>query len=312
MTGLLRLTGSILVRALREGLLVRALAWPGLLTALALIGAAAAVAVTQATEITAVSDPVLAAALEEQGLEVRVTETPQQALQTGAASRGIWHDGETWVLETRLTGRDALVTEAVLRDHAQAAWRLDVPPLERRDARTGLMTGLMVGLLAVLFTLYGVVFGAGSLLRDREDGTLEAERALPVPDTTHAAARLLASGLLLGLGLSLSVALLDVLMGVDDAWAWSLAGSAGGVTGAAIGLGAMASGGESLSGPLARGMTVAMALLGVGWALPTVGAHLPIGSIGALIRGQEPTLAVLVGTAACGVLACWRFAVACR
>jgi len=288
---MIHLVGSLLTRALREGLIVRALAWPGLLTVLAVVTAAAAVAVSEGGSRVAVSDPILSEALEARGLTVVQSEDPEQLLRSGDAEAAVWRD-EGWVLGLSAGGRSALEVEAVVRDHAGAAWTIVLPPLERRDPRMGPVTSLLLGLMAVLFTLYGVVFGAASLLRDREDGTLEAERSLPLPDLAHAWARLLTSGLLLAGGFLLSVGLVHGLLGVDRPFAWAVTGSAAGLAGAAIGLGAM-SRAKTLSRPLAIGMMVAMALIAGGWSTPAL-SWLPIASVGSLVRWDVALLATPV------------------
>jgi hypothetical protein len=162
------------------------------------------------------------------------------------------------------------------------------------------MTRALVGLLTVLFVLYGVVFGAGAWKRDLEDGSLEAERSLAVASWLHPAARLLAAGLSLSVGLALCVGLLHAIIGVDRPEQWLHAGSLGLFTATATGLAAVAGGSASFSAPLARGSALCMGLLGLGWTLPALGRHLPLASIGALVKGQAPSWTGLVlGVALC-------------
>ena len=304
---MIHLLGSLLTRALREGLIVRALAWPGLLTAIAVLLSAGAVATLNTTERLAVEDAELAAALEEAGLRPELVEDAEALLAAGEVERAIWREGEDWVLGLRSSGRGALEVESALRDHAGAAWTIELPPLSRRDPRMGPVTRLLVGMMAVLFTLYGVVFGAASLLRDREDGTLEAERALAVRETAHAWARLVAAALLLAVGFVLSVGLVHALLGVPRPLAWCATGSVAGLAASALGLGVMSRGG-TLSRPLAFGMSLSMGLLGLGWGLPELGRHLPIASVGALVRGEVPSPAALLLALAMAWLATRVFA----
>lgn len=304
---MIHLVASLLTRALREGLIVRALAWPGLLTALAILVSAAAVALVQSSESVATSDVELAEELEAHGLVVEIHADPEAALLAEDVDRAIWMNGQQSVLGLRHSGRTSLLIEAVLRDHVGSAWTIELPPIERRDERMGPVTRLLMGMMAALFTLYGVVFGAASVLRDREDGTLEAERSLPVAEWTHGAARLAAAAALLGVGFALSLGLLHGLLSVDEPLAWLLVGCVAGLSGAAIGLGAM-SRAETLSRPLALGMSASMLLLGLGWSLPDLGRHLPIAAVGALVRGELPSAVSLLTAALLSVVACLLFA----
>ena len=300
------LSASLVARALREGLVVRALSWPGLLTALTLVVSAGGVGIFYASDSMAVDQPALAEELRERGLNVVLVEDPEAAFVEGEVDRAAWLEDSTWQLHTRFGGRLSLLAEGALRERAGAPWTIEVPPMGGRDARLGPMTRVLVGLLAVLFALYGVVFGAGALLRDREDGTLEAERALPVPEWVHPAARVLAAGGILGAGMVLSVGLLHGLMEVDLAAGWAVAGSAGAWTGVALGLGLMDRAGESLSGPLARGMAVSTGLMVLGLSFPSLGQHLPLASLGSLAKGVPPSPAVWLVALLFTTLVCWR------
>lgn len=302
---------SQVLRGLREGLIVRALAWPALVTALAMMGAIAAAATWYASNSIAVADPALAEALRDEGLQVIVAEDPEAALAGGLVDRAAWTDGDGWVLATEFGGALTLKAEAALRKRSPgAAWVIEPLPRNDRDRRTSPATRLMVGLLAALFTLYGVVFGAGGLSRDRDDGTLEAELSLPVPFVAHAAARILAGSAVLGAGFVVSVLLLHGLIGVDLAGAWCTVGALASLGGCALGFGWMSAAGrsESLSGPLVRGMTLSMGLLLLGWSRPEIGRHLPIAGIGALVGGHSPSLIAAFAAAIMGVASCWVFA----
>jgi hypothetical protein len=303
---LIWLTGSLIARALREGLVVRALSWPGLLTALTLVVSAGGVGVFYASDSMAVGSEELADELRREGLNVVVVSDPQASYLAGEVDRAAWQEDGAWQLHTRFGGRLSLLAEGVLRDRAGAPWMIEVPPMAARDARMAPMTRLLVGLLAVLFALYGVVFGAGALMRDREDGTLEAERALPVPGWLHPAARVIAAGGILGVGLVLSVGLLHGLMEVDLAAGWAIAGSAAAWSGVALGLGLMDRSGESLSGPLARGMAASTGLMVLGLSLPELGRHLPMASLGALAKGVPPSAGAWLVALMLTVAVCWR------
>lgn len=304
------LAQSQVVRGLREGLIVRALAWPALVTALAMMGAIGAAATWYASNSIAVSDPALAEELRDEGLQVVVAEDPEAALDGGLVDRAAWREDGRWMLVTEFGGALTLKAEAALRRRSPgAAWVIEPLPRNDRDQRTSPATRLMVGILAALFTLYGVVFGAGGLARDRDDGTLEAELSLPVPFVVHGAARILAGSLTLAVGFVVSVLLLHGLIGVDRAGPWCWVGSLAGVGGCALGFGWMSVSGrsESLSGPLVRGMTVSMALLFLGWSQPAIGRHLPIASIGALVGGFGPSAVAALVAVGMGAAACWLF-----
>ena len=290
---LLWLTASLVLRALREGLLVRALAWPGLLTALTLVLSASAAGLWWSTDQVAVEEPELHALLSAEGLSAVLVADAQEEVRSGRAERGVWREEGHLVLGSAWGGRMQARIEGVLRQHQGSGWGLEVPPSSGRGRDLGPATRALMGLLGVLFVLYGAVFGAGSLHRDRADGTLDAERSLPIPDRWHALARVLASGLLLSVAMALSVGLMHGLIGLERPAAWLLAGSAGAAAGACLGVGLMAGATEeSLSGPLTRAMTLSMGLLGAGWGWPELGRHLPISSLGALARDHPPTWTV--------------------
>ena len=82
----------------------------------------------------------------------------------------------------------------------------------------------------------GVVFGAGSVARDRDQGTLEAELSMPVPMWLHGLARWLASSLLLSAFFVLAVGIFDSLLGLESATRLILHGSAACAGATAIGL----------------------------------------------------------------------------
>jgi hypothetical protein len=162
-------------------------------------------------------------------------------------------------------------------------------------------------LVAILFTLYGVVFGLGMVARDRDDGTLEAELALPLPHWVAGATRWLSATLVLSLFYAYSVILFDAIIGVADRGAMIRHGMAatGGAT--ALGLVAVGKAGikQGFSGPLAGGLTATMAVMGIGLAQPDIGSYLPLASLFAGGSGWIP-VGVSLGL---GVLASWIFSV---
>ncbi|MCK6516586.1 hypothetical protein L6R46_16220 [Myxococcota bacterium] len=303
------LTVSVLTRTLREGLVLRALIWPALIIALTLLVSATFVAGLYASKSAAVPDEAFAEVLVAKGLDARVYADPEAAFVAGEVDRAAFEGPEGWVILARFDGAYTMAMESELRARLGAAWRPMLIPRAGRNAALGPTTRLLVGLLAVLFVLYGVVFGAGGLSRDQQDGSLDAERALPVPSWIHAASRMGAAGLALSVAFAASVWLIHTILGVSAPWAWSVVGGLSGLGGAAMGLGLMARAGraESLSGPLSRGLVAVTGLMALGYSAPALGRHLPIASVGALVRGDLPGVgAVFTTLLVCG-LAAWMF-----
>lgn len=297
-------TGATLLRLAREGFVMRALAWPGLLAAGAVVGAALVAGqvggdLTAAphlamTEAEAVG---VAPALQAQGLALRVDADPRSAVQAGRAERAAWREDEGWVLAARSAGPSTLRAEAALREVSGAAWRIEVPADPPRREEVAAQSGRMGGLVAVLFTLYGVVMGAGLAWRDRGEGVVEATLPLPVPAWTHGAARVLALALALGVGLVATLLLLHGILGMDRPGALALHGALASAVAGAIGLAAVAGPAASrrgFSAPLSRALGLAAGLLGLGAGLPALGAWLPIASLSAGGQGAGDAASTVV------------------
>ena len=313
---------ALLMRLLREGMLVRALVWPGALLALALIGSALTVALLTRHPSIAVDDPALVAPLEQAGFEVWQVPDPARSLGDGAVRRATWREGDHRVLSLAMAGRDGLRAEAILRDAMGAGWRLDVPPPPGRNADLDGQSGRLAALVAVLYALYGVVLGAGALVRDREQGVLEVELALPIPQWVHGLARQVAPSLALGLGLLGTLWLVAALLGLPETGKWWREGAcaatvtvslgtllAAGWRGPLLGRGGAADG---LTAPLSRGLTGATSLLALGWAAPGIGRHLPVSSLAALAQGAAPALAPPLLSVLLVAVVAWRFGAAAR
>ena len=303
------LTISVLTRTLREGLVLRALIWPALIIALTLLLSATFVAGLYASKSAAVPDAALAELLVAKGLDARVYADPEAAFVSGEVDRAACEGAEGWVLLARFDGAYTTMMESELRARLGAAWRPMLIPRAGRNAALGPTTRLLIGLLAVLFVLYGVVFGAGGLSRDQQDGSLDAERALPVPSWVHAASRMGAAGIALSVAFAASVGLIHSILGVTAPLGWCVAGGLSGLGGAALGLGLMARAGraESLSGPLSRGLVAVTGLMAVGYSAPAVGRYLPVASVGALVRGDLPSPGAVLTTLLLCSLAAWVF-----
>ena len=308
---LVPLTAASALRFAREGLVVRALLWPGLLASGALVGSAAAVAwLSSAPEIGVPLDqPEVTARLEHAGFTVIPVEDPAAALASGALDRAAWPTETGWALAAGPATTLALRAEGAIRDGSSAPWTVVVPAPPARPPDAGLAAGAMAGLLGVLFALYGVVLGAGALVRDRDAGVWESDLSLPLPFYAHAAARMLAASAVMGAALGSTLLLLHGLVGLPDVGAWAWHGFFASAAGAVLGTGALGARGEGFSGPLSRALTASLGLAGLGLIRPEIGAWLPISSLLAMWRGASgPASGAVMAalTVALGAAAAWR------
>jgi hypothetical protein len=282
---LLGLSVALVLRLLREGLVVRALAWPGLLTALSMFLSASATIAWRSSPVLYVSDAALVAPFEAAEFLVTVDPNPEATLRDGRSERAVWREGDRLVLGATWGGALTNKAEALLRDMVGERWRLEIPPPPRRSrdsVELNPVTGLLAGVVGLLFTLYGVVIGAGSLYRDRSSGVLESDLALAVPRWTHAAARLLALAAVLGPALVVSLVVVDALLPIFRVGAWMFDGFIAAVAGGILGvvLMARADSGRGFSAPLSQALTASMALISIGFWRPGVGRMIPICSLG--------------------------------
>jgi len=292
-------------RFLREGFVLRSLVWPAGLTIGTLLATLLVFSVTRRSEAVGVSpdvDAALVERLESEGWSPVITEDPEAALRSGqvwAATDGstLWHG----------SGARALQLESLLRQRLGATWwpEAEVRMPSTQDAAP--QGAIFATLVAVMFTLYGVVFGLGMVARDRDDGSLEAELALPLPHWVAGASRWLAATIVLSIFFAFSVALFDAVIGVSRPTALVRHGIA--ATGGATALGLISVGRagvkQGFSGPLAAGLAAAMGLMGVGLARPEIGATLPLASLMSGGSGWVPVGVSLVF----GILASFAFSV---
>jgi hypothetical protein len=303
----LLLTGALLRRMLREGMVRRSLLWPTALTACTLLLTLLVMSWLRSGSVvgTLPSTPdVLVQDLKGAGFALIVVEDPDAALRSGrvwAATDGqrLWVQGD----DPDLPG--AVKLESIVRLHAKASWRphRDPPLPKAGDAADSGRT--ITRLLAVLFSLYGVVFGLGMVSRDRDDGTLAAELALPVPGWVPGAARWLAGSAVVAAFYGLCALVFDALIGVPDIGAVIRNGAAAGATATAIGLGTVGKANlrASFAAPFAFGMTLATGLSALGAFSSELGRMVPIASVFTESDGWIP----LLGAAAAGVLATLAF-----
>jgi len=298
---------SHLKRLLRESMARRALGFPVVLTTATLLATLAVVSIGRGIPAVAVTEPLEPAAeqaLAERGLRVVQSTDPSGAVQDGSAVAGL--AGSTlWTAG----GRDALVAEAALRRARGASWYPEPPPLPGREQAAS-QGQTIATLLMAIYALYGVVFGAGMIARDRDDGTLEVELTLALPKAVHGLTRWTAATLVVGLWVGLAILLTAALLGLPDADATLRHGLA--AVGAAVALGLASVGRAGLqsgfAASLAAGLSLTTGLLGLGWALPSVGAWLPLSSLAAGGSGWIPLGGMVVlATLAIGVFT-WRSA----
>ncbi len=298
---------AIIVRLLREGLVVRALAWPGLLTALSMFISASVTIAWRSNPVIYVSDASVVEPLKAADFQVFVVDDPEATLKDGRAERAVWREGDKLVLGVTWGGSLSYKAESVLRNLTNERWRLEVPaPQKRRRDSVELrpVTGLLAGVVALLFTLYGVVIGAGSLYRDRSSGVLESDLALPIPRWIHAAARIVALAAVLGPALIVSLFIVDGLLPIYRLYHWMFAGFFAAVLGGTLGvvLMARANSVRGFSGPLSQALMVSMGLISLGYWSPTVGRFLPLMSLGSSFSGNAASpwivpVAVLIAAA---------------
>jgi len=313
------LTVSIVLRLLREGLVVRALAWPGMLTALSMFVSASATIAWRNSPIIYLSpavmspavdasarpaagqaqgDSALVASLKAAKFVPVVDENPEAVLVEGRGERAVWKEGDRYVFAATWGGTLTTKAEAALRDALGEPWRIQMPPPAKRRRDSSEMkavTGALAGIVGLLFTLYGVVIGAGSLYRDRSSGVLESDLALAIPRWIHAIARLTALSTVLAPALVVSLWVVDALMPLHSLTRWTWADLFATLAGGALGfhLMARASSGKGFSGPLSQAITASMGLISVGYMKPDIGHHLPLLSLGALFAQQDPSWVVI-------------------
>jgi hypothetical protein len=293
------LTGALLRRMLREGLVLRSLVFPLGITTGTLMATLMVATWLRAPAVIAVKegwdDPILEAAAVDHGLRLVHAEDPASWVRARRAIAGT--DGRTvWALGP---GREAAIVESALRND-RGAFALH-PVLTLPGREVGATFGLVISrLVSAIFALYGVVMGAGMVARDRDDGTLAAELALPVPRWIHGATRFSAATLVIGGFVVPSILVWDALLGmarIDDMLRHAIAACAAST---ALGLVVMARSGRSgFGGRLAGGLSAAFGLYALGRMAPAIAPYVPIASLGSEGSGWVPlVLSLLSGAAA--------------
>jgi hypothetical protein len=300
--GLFWLTLILLRRLAREGMVVRSLIFPTTLVIGTLLATLVVMAAIRSPRTVAIApdDPAVQM-LEDYGFTPVLTSNPKQAVRSGDAWAGVIDD----TLVTADVNPELSLLESGVRSVRGSSWRpapvifrpsnVDTQPSARRIAN----------ILAVLFTLYGTVFGAGMLARDREDGTLESELSLPIARWVPPTARFLGGSIALGAFFAGGVFLVDAVLDVAFPAVVIGHGIAASACATAIGLAAAANSTlkSGFSTTLAFSMTGISVLGSVGVASPGL-RFLPIASLSS--HGSPVTPLFLA--AAAGVLASAWFA----
>ncbi len=281
--------------------MLRSMVWPSVAVIGTLTVTIAVLAAFRAPRTVGVPEnaPEIHAWFTEAEFEVLTFPDPRQAVVDQYVPVAVSADGRRmWAAGSSTTGYEV---EEVLRDKLAAPWLLrtsrQLPGIDQGQ-RQGRNISRMVG---ILFVMYGTVFGLGSVARDRDDGSLEAELSLPVPRWIGGLARWLASSLVLAVFYALCVLLLAACIGVED-WASTVRhGIAACAAGVAVGLAVVGTAGikQGFSGPLSASLTVvtglaALGALGIDW--------LPISSLLSSGAGWVPLLvAGLFGLASAAI-----------
>ncbi len=301
------LTLDMLRRFLREGMVLRSLVFPVVLAAGSMALTILAVVMLFGTNdnvaiSTALQHDAMITELEAGDWKLIRTDDPRAMVATGDAIVGT--DGETiWLFRS---SADALAVEGVIRTHLPASWKPGQRSIKRQTTRRVRGGRILVQFIGGLFAFYGVVFGAGSVARDRDQGTLEAELAMPIPMWVHGLSRWLAGSLLLSLFFALGVAVFDALLGLEDPMTLLLHGSAASTGATAIGLVVIGRAGleSGFGGPMAAGLITVVFLLQAGVTMRPIGALLPVASLAAQSdQGWPPLLMSILW----GLVATWLF-----
>lgn len=270
------LTLDLIRRLLREPQIVRSMLWPIMLVPITVMVTVFAWVWVEGHWPVGVgpdTPPGLVQHLERTYTVVPVDDA-REAVLTGGFRYAT--DGEKlFVVAAR--GR-ALQVEREMRRYAGADWYLARQPDPVTSDRRG---GTVMYVIGVMFVLFGVVFGAGMVARDRDDGTLEAQLATGTPRWIHGTARLLAGTFVLFLHYEVAVLVMNAILGIESQGTVARKGLAACISGVSIGLLVIGRGGlkNGFSTPLASGITATTVLMVGGLAAPEVGRNLPIASL---------------------------------
>lgn len=278
---LLWLSLSLVRRLLREGVVLRSLLSPPILLAGLIVVTLSLIAADQRLNRFAVDaslpDAVaLAERLTEAGVNPVILEDAEGAVASGQVTSGT--DGHTLWTHRPLPVHTSV--EAVLRERAGASWR----PLPRYVSATSPTVKTagrtLVVLLTTLYAMYAVVFSAAAVVRDRDEGTLEVELALPIPTWVHAAARFLTAWAVVGAFYAYGLFVLAAVRSLPELSTLLLHGLGAVGTAAGVGLIAASSRAErGFSSVLALGLAGLTGLVGIGATYLPSQPYMPIVSV---------------------------------
>jgi len=297
------LTRVHVIRLLRDPVTLRSLLFPMLLTCVTMAATIVFVAWNRVPAVLAVGPDVTEAAAEgwkPDGVSIVRSDTPRKMVARGDAAAGT--NGETlWISEV---STDALYIQAAWRvDHGQEA--ISPEPVVDRSERSG---ALVVVFHLVLYTLFGVIFGAGMIARDRDEGSLAAEMLAPVPWWTLAVGRWLGATIVLACTSVLTIEVFQALMSLHDTASLLQKGIASVAAGAALGQAVIGRRGAAsgFAGPLTVGITACGLLLGAGARQAPFAAWLPIASLMHPDSGNQMWFGLVPFVAVCLGLHLWR------
>jgi hypothetical protein len=268
-------------RLLREGVVLRSLVFPALLVAGAIVATVVGVTLLRPPQVVVVAPAVdgaeLRAAVESQGWRYQVDADPRARVEDGTAS--VATDGATLWRERGST-RD-LTAEGLLRRHFGAGWTIDTAERSANERMTRRGADNLLRFLGALFAMYGVVFGAGSVARDRDEGTLDAELATALPTWVHGASRWISGSFVLTAFYVLSVALLHAVIGTTHPMYLIEHGAAACMGAVAIGLSVVGRAGieQGFMAPLSMGLFLVASLLSLGLGVQGWDAWIPVSSL---------------------------------
>jgi len=287
---LIWLTAAFSTRLLRDGLVRRSVVWPAGLVVGTLVAVLFVSTLYQPTSFVLVpvdAPPALLEQLEADGFRPVPHHDPERKLMQGAGWAAT--DGETLWIDG--FGPKTREVEASIRRYRDSDW---VPYIERPDdAGNG---GDMLGqLLALLFALYGVVFGLGSAVRDRNDGSLATELSLPIPRWVPGLSRWLGSSMVLAGFYVWSVACVAAVLGISDVQPVLRNGIAACTATTAIGIASAgrASMRQSFSGAFTIAASATLGLVVLGRNIRWLGDHVALASLFSESDGWIPLASCL-------------------
>jgi hypothetical protein len=250
----------------------------------------------------ALATPTFRADIEAAGGVLMLTDTPEAVVRAGDAAFGT--DGATFWADRSVLPSQAL--EGLIRRHIGAAWR----PYETHERRAVLSKSdtsstNAIQFIGAIFAMYGVVFGAGAVARDRDDGTLDAELSTGQPMWVTPLARWCAATLVLGLFFTMSVTMMHAVVGLEAPWTLAIGGVTASSTAAAIGMAVIGVGGKTqgFAGPMSAGLVIVMSLFSLGLYVPWLARSVPVASLLDPNLGVAPVIGLLLGP-----LYAWWFA----